>query len=477
MQLPTGHCVLRHRTQRRLFQQYVTSQKFDFIFFIDTILVLPFRVYEQNEYGDEQSHRETHQLPPQPSALIQRQPRHPLGPLDVYSAQRLNVCPRLSTPSYSPSPSIPYPTVLPAPNPPVSSCWIPRHHAPQIQYRWSPIVPSPGQFTLDPPSIELKPGKVYYLPDGNYVPQRSVVHTQKQQEGFFRHPVLVVLVDYTYAHFYALTRVPPTAIRDLKMCLRIGATSEDEGSDVLRLEKGSGPMTHETWVNLEQRFKIEKAYLTHWSVEVKIDPIERHKLETRVEWLESEQNRFIYKPLSRDLSGIQPGMVLMLKNPPGSSTLGAPVLIIANSFPRFRFLRVKQMSNSAIWDEPLVEDFSHARRNCLAIVRNPRPGHDGTPVMLLTPNSPELREPSYIEMSRKPKWGSAMQFLTWCWPPIQLQPWSMKLLFDYMSHHFHPTVNATYSPGLNNDFAIFASNFLGKFFFSYVSTGTRALTN
>ncbi|KAF2801123.1 hypothetical protein K505DRAFT_194055, partial [Melanomma pulvis-pyrius CBS 109.77] len=239
-----------------------------------------------------------------------------------------------------------------------------------------------------------KAGKVYYLPAGNLVPGTSIVHAQKRQEGFFRHPVLVVLADEIYAHFYALTRIPPVAVRDLKMCLRMGRTSVDEGPDVLKLAKDSGPMAHETWVNLEQRFKMEQHYLMDWSVDVRVDPVERFKLLDRVDWLEAEQNRYIYKPLPRDLRALIPGTVLMLKNPRGSATLGAPVVILENQFPRFRFLRIKEVGNNPMWDEPLSERFSRSRRNCLVIERNPRPGHDGTPVMLLTAESPDLREPS-----------------------------------------------------------------------------------
>jgi hypothetical protein len=297
----------------------------------------------------------------------------------------------------------------------------------------SPHSPTPSSL-FSSNLIELKAGRIYYLPHGKYVPKTSIVRDQKRQDGFFQHPVLVVLVDDNFAHFYALTRKPPTAVRELSMCLRFGTTSNDEGPEVLKLAPGSSGMTHETWVNLEQRFKIELGILTHWIVEVKIDPCERFKLQARVDLLEAEQNRFIYKPLDRILDKIAPGTVLLLKNHPGASTLGAPVVILENQFPRFRFLRIKEKKKNSIWDEPLSEYGARSRRMGLTISREFCHGHDGTPVMLLTANSPDLREPSYVEMARKAKWGSVSQFTTWCIPPIQLQSHSMKIMLDYITN-------------------------------------------
>jgi hypothetical protein len=305
----------------------------------------------------------------------------------------------------------------------------------------SPHSPIPLSLCNSNP-IELKAGRIYYLPHGKYVPKTSIVHDQKRQDGFFQHPVLVVLVDDYFAHFYALTRKPPTAVRELSMCLRFGTTSDEEGPEVLKLAPGSSSMTYETWVNLEQRFKIELGILTHWIVEVKIDPGERFKLQARVDLLEAEQNRFIYKPLDRILDKIAPGTVLLLKNHPGASTLGAPVVILENQFPRFRFLRIKEKKKNSIWDEPLSEYGARSRRMGLTISRESCHGHDGTPVMLLTAISPDLREPSYVEMARKAKWGSVSQFTTWCIPPIQLQPHSMKIMLDYITNLPEP------APGL-----------------------------
>jgi hypothetical protein len=99
-------------------------------------------------------------------------------------------------------------------------------------------------------------GKVYYIPDGRNFPT-SVIHKQKQQEGFFKHPVLVIGVEDSFAYFYALTKAPPVAIREMSMCLRVSESTVDEGLYTLRLAYGSPRMQTETWMNLEQRFYIE----------------------------------------------------------------------------------------------------------------------------------------------------------------------------------------------------------------------------
>jgi hypothetical protein len=99
-------------------------------------------------------------------------------------------------------------------------------------------------------------GKVYFMPDGRHFPD-SVIHYQKRHSGFFQHPVLVVDTDGDFVYFYAMTKEPPKAIRDLDMALRMGATREDDGLSVLRLAPDSDIMLQATWVNLEQQFFIE----------------------------------------------------------------------------------------------------------------------------------------------------------------------------------------------------------------------------
>ncbi|KAF2256653.1 hypothetical protein BU26DRAFT_404715, partial [Trematosphaeria pertusa] len=236
------------------------------------------------------------------------------------------------------------------------------------------------------------PGKVYYMPDGRHVPPSSVIHGQKRQDGFFKHPILSMGMSHRgkYVHFYAMTRIPPVAIWDLGMCLRLGNTMADEGDLVLKLAKGSRHMQHQTWVNLEQRFYIEWQHLDHWACDVCIDPEEFIKLNKKVAELEAQQNRFIYKPLRRDLSHVELGSVVMLPNPSTSQTLGAPALVLQNHYPHFRFLRIK-----AILDNSLQEGSSnrkaHNRSHCLEISRYPKAGHHGAPVLLLELDSPDMR--------------------------------------------------------------------------------------
>ncbi|KAH7380000.1 hypothetical protein BKA66DRAFT_370713, partial [Pyrenochaeta sp. MPI-SDFR-AT-0127] len=237
------------------------------------------------------------------------------------------------------------------------------------------------------------PGKVYYMPNGRHIPY-SIIHQQKQQEGFFKHPVLVVGVHSHIAYFYGLTKVPPYAIRELKMCLQIGTSTVDAGTEVLKLAYGSALMHSETWLNLEQRFYIEWENLHDWDLNVRVDPNDLWKIWKRVQELEASQNRFIYKPLPRDINLFQPGIVVLLLNGPNASTLGAPVLIIESIYPRFRFLRVKQTDENIHFNLNAKRKNGVDRARCLQISKYPRMGHDGTPVMLLEPESPDMREPS-----------------------------------------------------------------------------------
>ncbi|KAF2117620.1 hypothetical protein BDV96DRAFT_643978 [Lophiotrema nucula] len=283
------------------------------------------------------------------------------------------------------------------------------------------------------PPIAPIPFKVYYLPDGRSIPQWSIVHIQKKNEGFYRHPVLVVDIDDRYVHFYSMTRQPPHAIAELGMCLRVGTSSQEEGLNILRLRVGSQRMHHETWINLEQRFRIEKHLLRHWSHDVTIAESEWVKLRWKVEFLEGQQNRFIYKPIARDLSQVRPGTIVLMPNPRGSATLGAPVVVLENQYPHFRFLRVKSMAENIIFQEPRSPQQARARQNCLAITPTLQYGHEGTPVMVLEPRSPNLREKSYIEINRKPNWSRLDKCQTWCWPPVKIQSHSIKVLRNYMA--------------------------------------------
>ncbi|KAI4615516.1 uncharacterized protein J4E87_008973 [Alternaria ethzedia] len=275
-------------------------------------------------------------------------------------------------------------------------------------------------------------GKVYFIPDGGYFPA-SVIHMQKQQEGFFKHPVLVTDVDHDFAYFYALTKSPPAAIGEMAMCLRMGNSTADEGIYTLRLANGSLPMQTETWMNLEQRFYIECENLNDWAIDVRINTDDLWKLFRRIQELEARQNRFLYKPLPRDMSLLQPGTVVMLLNNPQSSTLGAPVLIVENQYPYLRYLRIKEFSDNPHFNPTSRRTTGPPRHRCLEICKYPKWGHDGTPIMLVESDSPEMRESSYVEVYPAPSTSTFHMCKTWCWPPVVIQSQSMAILRGYSS--------------------------------------------
>ena len=275
-------------------------------------------------------------------------------------------------------------------------------------------------------------GKVYFLPDGRHLLD-SIIYTQKHQDGFFKHPVLVVDVEGDMVYFYAMTKEPPHAIRELNMALRLGTSNEDAGQGVLRLAPGSKSMRKETFVNLEQRFFIEWKNLDHWDIDAQVDMIDLGKIARRVAQLEADQNRFIYKPLLRAMSTMQPGMIIMLPNGPDASTLGAPVLIVETNYTDFRFLRIKRFEDNIHFNLNAKRDNGSTRAMCLSIAKQSKIRHDGTPVMLLEPGSPEMREASYVEINTQPKIGKLNRCKTWCWPPVQISMSSMATLCNYIA--------------------------------------------
>lgn len=277
-----------------------------------------------------------------------------------------------------------------------------------------------------------RPGKVYFVPDGRYFPD-SIIHNQKNQVGFFRHPILVIDVEGVFVNFYAMTKEPPSAIRELNMALRLGIDDRDLGPDVLSLASGSNIMLQETWINLEQRFFIEWKNLDDWAVDVQVDLEDLNKIHHRVAELEAEQNRYIYKPLLRAMSTMQPGTIIMLTNTPGSATFGAPILIVENNYPEFHFLRVKRFEDNFNFNPEARRHKGSSRQMSLAITKHPQIGHDGTPVMILEPDSPNMREESYVEIHGRPQSGMLDRCKTWCWPPVRINQMSMVILRNYMA--------------------------------------------
>ncbi|EFQ95803.1 hypothetical protein PTT_04879 [Pyrenophora teres f. teres 0-1] len=299
---------------------------------------------------------------------------------------------------------------------------------PMSQQDGKPRCRWPPRRLISPPTV----GKVYFLADPSNFP-RSIIHTQKQQNGFFKHPVLVTAVEGETAYFYALTKAPPQAIRDLNMCLLLGFTTADQGTQTLRLREGSSVMQTETWVNLDRRYHIEWSNLFEWAADVRINPDNMWKLAKRVYELEADQNRYIYKPLPQNMSIIRPGTVLMLCNGTHSSTLGAPVLIVENEYPRCGFLRIKLFAENINFNPEAKRTNGQPRHMCLEITKHLKIGHDNTPVMLIERDCPEMREASYVEVFAKTQGASLTFCKTWCWPPIVIREDSMRVLRQYMA--------------------------------------------
>jgi hypothetical protein len=287
---------------------------------------------------------------------------------------------------------------------------------------------------------------VYFMPDGRHIPRSSVIHRQKRQNGFFLHPILVISVDESLgiAHFYALTSNPPDAIRDLKIYLRFGTSNVDEGEDTLKLAPGSDRMQHVTFANMEQLFRVEYQYLDYWRVDVSIDIAEWTKIQRKVIWLEADQNRYIYKPLHRDMKDVVPGVVLMLPNPPESSTLGAPVLVLDVNYPYFRFLRVKEINGKGNLGGTKK---SKAGPNlCVRLCRHPN--HESDDVLYFEPDSPAMRNPSYLECSRKIRWVHCDQVKTWSYPHVRIQATSIRWLLDYLAKLPETSGVSVFQPGV-----------------------------
>jgi hypothetical protein len=286
---------------------------------------------------------------------------------------------------------------------------------------------------------KIEVGGVYFVPDAQSIPATSIIHEQSRQNGFFSHPCLVTnIVQDKWAVFYAMSSRPPKAIGELKMFLTIGSTSEEKGPAVLSLAKNSPRMNCTTIINLEQLYRIEKEYLGDWKVNVHIDLAEFAKINARVNELEAEQNRFIYKPIGRDLTSAGPGTVLMLPNPKGAPTFGGPVLVVGNDGSRVHYLRIKSVQDNQALHLPLNPDLVSQRSKYLLMKKELCYGHDQTPVLLYSQGSPEMREPSYVEITKKIASRALNEMKTWCFPHVQLAPHSMRVLFQYIDNFQEP---------------------------------------
>jgi hypothetical protein len=157
----------------------------------------------------------------------------------------------------------------------------------------------------------------------------------------------------------------PLAIGELNMCLRMGKTTAGEGPGTLKLVHGCPPLKTESWINLEQRFHIEWHNLDEWAVDIRVEIKDLWKLWKRIQELEAEQNRYIYKPLPRDMNLLPPGTVVMLCNDHTSATLGAPVVILENRYPLFRFLRIKLLRDNKHFNPAAKRQNGNPRHMCL----------------------------------------------------------------------------------------------------------------
>lgn len=119
-------------------------------------------------------------------------------------------------------------------------------------------------------------------------------------------------------------------------------------------------------------------------------------------------------------------------NPPGSSTLGAPILILVNDFPSFRFLRVKLQADNASFSLPGRHKYEIDQQYCLKLSRHAEDSPDYKPVLLFEQGSPELREASFVEATREVKTATADRLKTWCVPPVKVDTDSMARLWQYM---------------------------------------------
>ncbi|PSN68886.1 hypothetical protein BS50DRAFT_521051, partial [Corynespora cassiicola Philippines] len=225
------------------------------------------------------------------------------------------------------------------------------------------------------------------MPEDECVPMYSVIRRQKQQAGFFKHPLLVVKVEGPIVHFYSMTSKPPKAIAELGYYFHIAYSHHDTRDRVLRLAKGASPMHGPTIVNLECRYWIEWCYINEWAGNTEIDDCDMLKLHLKIEEMEAAQNRYIYKPLLRNMIDFPIGSIIMIQNPEKSSTIGSPILITGKDKDRVYFLRIKDMNK--------VPDINVFGQKWVApISKEPGETSKGEPFVVLDEKSPNMRESS-----------------------------------------------------------------------------------
>lgn len=258
----------------------------------------------------------------------------------------------------------------------------------------------------------------------------SLISTQQFEVGFYRHPCLVTEVTDDYVYFYTTTTKSKENTSNTDPSLLAGTSSGDAGPNMLRLAVGSGRMPETTRMNLEQRYITVARESDYCSHEIQIDLNDLHKLDNRITKLEARQNRQIYVPLGRDLEAVQPGTVLMLPSTSNDKG-GKPVLVIENKSYALRYLPIKPFEKNIIFNR---NGFRGApRKLCLAMLKEPKRGHDGTPVLSTEPDYPTMDKPSYVEVQVwAPMTCKIIDLQTYYWPPVKISTSSMAELHEYM---------------------------------------------
>ncbi|CAI6338385.1 unnamed protein product [Periconia digitata] len=308
---------------------------------------------------------------------------------------------------------------------------------PYIRHNTSHIQRNSGLLPLIPPRLLLYKGfkcvnhieqhikeeptvmKVYYLPKEHEIHMSSVIHSQKQSNGFFSHPILVVrtVSQYKIVYFYPITG----KLGSWANIICLGDKCAMEREDILNLAEGSSSFKYRSVVNLTQCYYIEWAYLMYWRDRVVVDSTQMAKINSKIESLEAKQNRPRYLPLLRDLSRVAPGTVLAKWN--RYRTTLSPVLVIQKSANRVSFLRIKALD--------------HSRSKLASVLISEHQGSTTNGALTLLPeeNSPGFSHPSVVSDILETAY--LREFTTWCYPPIMIQARSMMALYTFLGYGLH----------------------------------------
>lgn len=101
-----------------------------------------------------------------------------------------------------------------------------------------------------------------------------------------------------------------------------------------------------------------------------------------------------------------------MRNELSGSTQGAPVLMLENIYPQFRYLQIQEHVDKPYFNPACTRHKSRSRphQQRFEVSKTQTSGHKGTLVMIPEHNLPHMRSRSYVE---------AIPAKTWCWPPCQ----------------------------------------------------------